>query len=128
MDVVNYEPTDSEGYKETAFMDEAAADANLKAGRAAVSVLDSAVDGLPPNASTLDVTDRVLEDLLATSHFLFTNGDYFRSPTPTPRCKHGEATCFPARGIVLVLTRARSFKHSTPTAWRKEHPTRPPNS
>ena len=117
--------TDSEGYKETAFMDEAAADANLKAGRAAVSVLDSAVDGLPlpPNASTLDVTNRVMEDLLATSstskctHFLFTNGDYFYSSSLVdwivPALKEGKRliildflTEFVNLGAVLVERRA----------------------
>lgn len=75
--------TDSEDYLESKFMHIAAADANMKAGYNAVTVLDAAFHHEPPRkgAYGYDVTDHVLELLLDEkqncTHFLFTNGDNF---------------------------------------------------
>ena len=79
--------TDAKGYSESDFMHAAAADANGKAGRKVVSVLDASFHRKPPREGFFgyDVTDHVLEHLLygdsGCTHFLFTNGDntYLRS-------------------------------------------------
>lgn len=74
--------TDFESYAESDFMHAAAADANIKAGKKVVTVLDASFHKIPPIQKTFgyDVTDRVLDVLMDEkdcTHFLFTNGDNF---------------------------------------------------
>lgn len=94
--VVNTDPKD---YTDTAFMTDAAEDANKRAGYAAVTVLDSAIiNGGPPDKSMYgyDVTDKILETLLVKNEgnrSLILDSATTKGAVAGPMAKSTNSTC-----------------------------------